>query len=636
MGFKDFMLSSAAATASAKKAEVTAKKQRRLITLPEPVSFYINKLPLVSSLPPETKRWIRDASDERAAVEYGCRYNEARGQYAVDWIEGNCILYEGHAAGLHLSAEDWQYELYMQMFGWQYFSDEWAVRLGSESAGWIRRFVEVNGWVPKKNCKSPTLAAAGLYCLIADGEQGQKCYSVALDKKQAEISHAHAINFVKANPGLAAYCQVHETTKEIVDHRTKSRYSIKAGATAGNRDRNEGLNGLLFVDEIHVVNEHQMAILSRAGISRRQRLILQLSTAGTNLSGYGYKKCLQGRDNILGAERGADFNFRLKHLEFAAPPKTSLDDLRDKDKIEDYVRMANPTLGRIIVKDEILQDWRESVTSDTKLTEFAMYRLGLWSSSGGVYLAQSDWDKCTKAFRFKDVDKSPAALGCDFAAKRDMCCIMLGFAVTTTIEVLEDPFDEGSELVEREINIPYIQPYFFLPRKAVERYKRQINFEEYEAKKLLTVVDGAAIRPDYIAAFINKLSERFDIRKVGSDAYYSTDVATSLATNHGWDIEGEHSRYQLIGQTASTIGPAIEQLQNLVLNQEMYHRQNDMMDWQLGNLNIISDSNQNRRFEKPTGDNYRKIDGWQALAHLIFCMMSDPELYPGQVLSIKV
>lgn len=636
MGFKDFMLTSKSATLAAKKLEVAEKRVRRLLQFEEPKSFYINKLPLLTALPPETRRWIRDASDERAAIEYGCRYNEARGQYAVDWIEGNCVLYEGHAAGQHMSAEDWQYELYMQMFGWLYFSEEWAVRLGSESGGWIRRFVEVNGWVPKKNTKSPTLAAAGLYCLIADGEKGQKCYSVALDKKQAEISHAHAINFVRANPTLAAYCQVHETTKEIIDHRTNSRYSIKAGATAGNRDRNEGLNGLLFVDEIHVVNEHQMAILARAGISRRQRLILQLSTAGTNLSGYGYKKCLQGRDNIAAAGRGADFNPRLKHLEFAIPPKTSLDDIRDKSKIDDFIRMANPTLGRIIVKDEIMQDWRESVPSDTKLTEFAMYRLGLWSSSGGIYLSESDWDKCVKPFRFKDVDSFPAALGCDFASKRDMCCIMLGFAVTTTVFVPEDPFDDSSEEVERQINIPYIQPYFFLPRKAVDRYKRQINFEEFEAKKLLTIVDGAAIRPEYIAAFINKLADRFDIRKVGSDSCYSTDVAISLETNHGWDIQGEFSRYQLIGQTAATIGPAVEQLQNIVLNQELAHRQNDMMSWQLGNITIIEDTNQNRRFSKSKSDDYRKIDGWQALVHLVFCMMSDPELYPGQVLSIKV
>lgn len=629
------MLSSASATAAARQQEVKAKKVRRLISFPEPKPFYINRLPLLNSLPPETKRWIRDASDERAAIEYGCRYNEARGQYAVDWIESNCVLYEGHAAGQHMSAEDWQYELYMQLFGWLYFSDEWAARLADESMGWIRRYVECNGWVPKKNTKSPTLAAAGLYCLIADGELGQKCYSVALDKKQAEISHAHAINFVRANPSLASYCQVHETTKEITDHRTKSKYSIKAGATAGNRDRNEGLNGLLFVDEIHVVNEHQMAILSRAGISRRQRLILQLSTAGTNLSGYGYKKYLEGQDNIKAAERGADFNFRLKHLEFSVPRETSLDDLRDKTKIEDYIRMANPTLGRIIVKDEILQDWRQSVVSDTKLIEFAMYRLGLWSASGGVYIAESDWNKCIVPFKFKDVGHFPAGIGCDFAAKRDMCCIMLGLAVPKTVSMQQDPFDEDSEWVDREINIPHIQPYFFLPRKAVDRYKRQINFDEFEAKKLLTIVDGAAIRPEYIAAFINKLSERFDVRKVGSDAYYSTDVATCLETNHSWDIKGEHTRYQLIGQTASTVGPAVEQLQNCVLNQQIAHRGNDMMRWQLGNLTLIEDTNQNRRFEKPTADNYRKIDGWQALVHLIFCMMSDPELYPGQVLSIK-
>lgn len=635
MSFKDFLLTSQSATAAAQKEEVQESKTRRVLVYPEPPSFYINKLPLVSSLPPETKRWIRDASDERAAVEYGCRFSEARGMYTVEWIESNCILYEGDTAGENLSAEDWQFELFMQGWGWLYFSEEWAVRTGDEQKGWIRRFTEINGWVPKKNTKSPTLAAAGLYTLLADGERGQKCYSVAIDKNQAGISHAHAINFVKFNPTLSSYCQVHETTKDIVDHRTQSRYSIKAGAVSGGRERNEGLNGSLFVDEGHVVSDAQMAVLSRAGISRRQRLLLMLSTAGPKLTSYGHRRWIDGRENIKSAEKGLDFNFRLKHLEFAIPATTSLDDLRDKTKINAFIDQANPTIGRVIVRDEILQDWRESCISDTKLTEFAMYRLNLWSSSGGLFVAGSDWDKCQGRFTLKSMESYPCVIGGDYAKKRDMCCILLAFAVPKMLSVPTDPFDPDTEWEDREVNVPHIHPYFFLPRKAVDRYKRQIDLDDYADRRLLTIVDGSTIRPQVIAKFIAGLGERYDVRKVGSDSYYSTDVAACLNAEYGWDVDGEFSRYAMIGGTAATVGPAVEQLQNCILNQELVHRGHAIMDWQLGNVTLVEDTNQNRRFEKPKSDDYRKIDGWSALTNAIFIMMSDPTLYPGQTFSIK-
>ena len=632
--YRSFLLSSKSATAAVAKKETTPPRQRRILELPDRPSFYINNLPLLSRLPPETKRWLRDATDERAAIEYGCRFQESKGQYVVDWIEGNCTLYEGENAGELMSVDDWQYELYMQ-WGWLYFSKEWALKTGQESRGWVRRFRKISGWVPKKNAKSPTLAAAGLYTLMADGERGQKCFSVAKDVNQALVSHSHALEFVRQSPAFQQYCKINATTSEITDLRTKSKYSIRSGSTASNRDRNEGLNGSLFIDETHVVDEQQMSILGRAGISRRQFLLLQLSTAGSNTAGYGYKECLAGRANIKSAEEGLPFNFRMKHLEFAVDPEVSMEDLRDPTKIEGFIRQANPTLGRIVMHDEIIQDWRESVPTDTKLGTFAMYRLNKWDSSGGSYIAGSDWAKCYRRFSFKEMKQFPCVVGGDFSRRRDMTCVMLMFAVPTVMSLPVDPFDELTEYEDREINVPHIHPYFFLPERAVEQYKRHINLEDYASRGLLTITKGATVRAQTIAALINRIDSQFDLRKVGSDSYYSADIAQCLAGDYSWNVEGDDSKLALISQTCSSIGPAVEQLMNLVLNQEIVHNNNALMNWQLGNIRIVEDSNGNRRFEKPTADSPQKIDGWAGLANGIFVMMSDPDLYPGQVFSIK-
>lgn len=632
--FREFLLNSKKSTrAATRTAEVLNQRQRRILPVHEVPSFYINKLPLLTALPPETKRWIRDATDERAAIEKGCRFVEARGQYAVDWVESNCILYEGYNAGERMSVEDWQYELYMQVFGWMWFSKDWAVKTGKQELGWVRRYRKVRGWVPKKNTKSPTLASCGLYCLIADGERGQKCFSVAKDVKQALLAHAHAVEFVRQNPQLGAVCQVNKTTNEIHYHTTRSTYSIRTGATANNRDRNEGLNGNLFVDEVHVVDENQMGILDRAGISRRQFLDMGLSTAGTNVAGYGFKQWEFGRLNIKAAAEGKAFDFRFKHLEFSIEPETSFDDLRDPKKIDAYIEQANPTLGRIVMRDEIKQDWLNSCRSDTELAKFAMYRLNQWNQSGGAYIAGSDWIKCAKKYKFADVKDYPCVVGGDFSRRRDMTALTLMFAVPTVVTLPIDPFDEYSEWEDREINVPHIFPFFYLPERAVKMYERFIDLKAYEAAGLLTITKGATLRAEEIAQKLAAIESKFDLRKVGTDSFYAKDVAAVLDSQYGWDIE---SKFGLISQTAANIGPAVEQLLNCVLNKEIAHPNNAILNWQLSNISIVEDTNGNRRFKKATSDNYRKIDGWSALANGIYCMMCDPELYPGQVVSIKV
>jgi phage terminase large subunit-like protein len=99
-------------------------------------------------------------------------------------------------------------------------------------------------WIAKKNGKSPTLAAWGLYLLCADGEQGQKVYSVAKDGKQAMIAHTHAIEMVRRSPALSpdmgGECTINRSTGQITYHPTSSVYKVVAG---DNPQSQEGLNG---------------------------------------------------------------------------------------------------------------------------------------------------------------------------------------------------------------------------------------------------------------------------------------------------------------------------------------------------------------------------------------------------------
>jgi hypothetical protein len=184
-----------------------------------------------------TRAWMRNESDEKAAAS-GCRFDVLRGAWTVYWIERFCKLYEGEGyAGepliLHgcrqcdhshlwampdfdeaaaterarLFAEcvaaghriDWQYECLMRLFGWVRTSERWKRE--------IRRFKQGSIWVPKKQKKSPTLAALALYLTVGDGEPGNNVYLCAKDGQQArEIAAKHTFEMFRQSDELQAEC----------------------------------------------------------------------------------------------------------------------------------------------------------------------------------------------------------------------------------------------------------------------------------------------------------------------------------------------------------------------------------------------------------------------------------------------
>jgi phage terminase large subunit-like protein len=591
--------------------------------------FYINKLS--HSISPENQKWIRNAADERAVVEYGCTFSEEHGQYVVNWIEANCVLYEGEQAGSPMNVEDWQYEMYMQTFGWLWFDEDWERR--KAGSGWLRRYKVISGWVPKKNAKSPTLASTGLYMFAGDGELGQKCFSLATTRDQALISHTHALNFVRQSPTLSSHCKIDATTGTIFDRNSNSFYSILCGDKGGLKKSKEGINGSLFIDETHVVDRSFIGVVRRAGISRRQPIHLQLSTAGKDTAGYGYEQFTIGEENIKAAEEGRPFDFRFFHFAYAIPQKTSVDELRDETRIEPLIRMANPTIGRIISYNEVKQDWVTSCRSDTELIEFAMYRLNQWNTGGGSFIAGSDWERCAQPFRIADIKDYPCVIGCDLSKVSDMTSVVLIFAVPKTVQVPVNYVDLSEGLEEREINVPHIIPFFWVPRRSLSQYTGKLNVVALEQAKQLYITDSPVIKMEVIAEHINYLDTKFDVRGLATDMYRSKALSATLSAVHNWDVD---NRVFLIPQTNQTLEPAIEQLQGCILSKEIVHNNNTVMNWQLGNIVVHEDTHYNRRFQKPGKHDFRKIDGWASLLNGFCLMMNDPDLYPGLTLGLSL
>jgi len=256
-----------------------------------------------------TKRWIRCEADERA-VRAGYRFDEERGQFVVDWMHDYLVLYEGEWAGYPFECRDWQYEATMRLFGWVGHSERW----GRE----IRRFRKAGVWIPKKNKKSPTLAAWALYMLCGDGEQGQKVFIGAKDGTQVrENVSLHIFEMVKQSPILVDECKLNMNKMSVAHLPTKSILMPLSSSNVRTQKSKEGLNGSVFIDETHVVDREFIGRISRAGISRSEPLHVEVSTAGDDPDSYGKERFDYG----LKVESGRS-TIRTRCLSATAPPRT--------------------------------------------------------------------------------------------------------------------------------------------------------------------------------------------------------------------------------------------------------------------------------------------------------------------------
>ncbi len=511
-----------------------------------------------------TKDWIRNVSDELAAKN-GCRFDLERANQAKDWIETYCRLYEGDFAGQNIKLVDWQYEAIMRIFGWVKYSHDWK-RV-------VRRFRKGSVWVPKKNKKSPTLAAIGLYLLCGDGELGQKVFSGAKDGGQAMIAHKHALEMVRQSPELMAECTINKATGRITHEPSRSFYSIVAG---DNIRSQEGLNGSVLIDETHVVDRRLMAILKGAGISRSEPLQLEFSTAGNNPDGYGKEQFDRGA--LI--EKGTIENEAYFYMAYGAKQ-----DLTDKELENDLVNIgknANPAWGHTIKESEFVADYNSSKDSISDLLDFKMYRLNIWQRSSNPWLNIAKWDACGSDFTEDDLIGQECFAAIDLASVSDIAAFALLFGPK-----------------------PYkLLVKFWCPEvtAAKREAKDKVPYRDWASKGYITLTDGERTDYSVIENDILSYGKKFNIQEVMADRW-NFEYLRQRLVNAGVP---ENKIFEF-GQGYQSMSSPTKEFERCILGKEILHNNNPVLTWMAGNVVV----------EKDPADNYKpsksrspeKIDG---------------------------
>lgn len=536
-----------------------------------------------------TRAAIRCPADERAALR-GCRYDEARGRFVVEWIERYLRLYEGDYAGIPLKLLPWAEDVTLRLFGWVRHSEKW----GRE----VRRFRQASVWTAKKNGKSPVLAAWGLYLLCGDGEQGQKVFLAAKDGTQArKIAGEHAVQMLAQSPELSEECKLNKATYRITHLPTKSYLEPLSSSNARTQESKEGLNGSVLIDETHVVDREFVRRISRAGISRSEPLQIEVSTAGNNPDGYGRERFDLAR-RVEKAEPGYEDDSLFVAIH-AAPQDLSDEDL-DADPLR-YGRMANPAMGHTVDPEEYLADYRQSKQKGiTELTDFRMYRLNIWAKGSNPWLREEDWQKCRRDFTEADLEGRQCCAGLDLSRTRDMTALVLVF-----------PWPEDGEECYRML------PFFWLPEKAARERDHLAPLLEWSRQGFLTLTPGDVIDYGYIRHEFRRLAERFNITELAYDPKFGEETTQALSDGvsdaAGKVIEeGTGVIRFAFAQTDENFGAPTDDFERLVLSGNLHHNGHPVLAWQAGHAEVMRKISKVKRVVKPKASGFRTVDGVQA------------------------
>lgn len=513
------------------------------------------------------------AADERA-VDDGCTYEPDRGLHVVNFIQSFCCHSKGQFAGEPFLLLPWQFRFIMRLYSW--------VR-----ADGTRRFRRAYAELPKKAGKSLTASALSLYHLCMDGEEGAEVYNAAGDRAQASIVWNEAANMVQQSPDLSRRLNPIRSTKRITYEATHSVYQ----ALSADAPTKEGLNAsFTLFDELHAQQFRDLwDRLYYAGRMRRQPLLMVITTAGTDRESLCWEQHEQARAVIESESTDPS----LCAVIYAADDEDDWTDPKIWAK-------ANPSFGTLITEESMREECDEAKRSPASEARFKRYCLNIWTRPDTKAIRDSDWRACRTDLVPELLQGQRCIVGLDLASVRDLAAMVFLFP------------DEESKTYT-------IWPHLYTPRLGIEERARRdhVPYGQWVHDGHLLTTPGKTLDYAFIRQqLLDRREQGYKVQKVGYDPWNAEETAHNLS--------GESFDMVAVRQGYFSISEPSKAFERLVIEHQIRHGGNPVMDWMMGNLMWKSQPDGNR---KPTKENEAsKIDGpVAAITALAVAVVTDPE-----------
>lgn len=504
-----------------------------------------------------------DAEAADKACPY--RFNAKLGDHAIQFIESFCRHYEGEQAGQLVKLDLWEKAFLQTLFGWV------------DRKTKLRRFREFFLLVTRKNGKSFLSACIMVYMLVADGEAGAQCVSIATKYDQAAIVYKTARKIIEQDPDLSAL------VVPIIGGMEFKLTSSTMKALASKSKTLDGLNlHYCSCDELHAQEDRNLYDVTKQGMkARKQPIFGTITTAGFAREGI-YDELFEYALSVAKGTVTDDHLF---------PVLYTLDDRAEWTDPDAWAK-ANPGLGTIKSRQQLADDVERAKHDPSCLPSLLVKDFNIQENSAASWLPWAVLKNETVA-EADYLNHTYAIGGCDLSATTDLTC------ATLLIRRPEDPQF-------------YVLQQYFLPKARVEQVEHQGRKEApyrlWAQQGWLTLCDGATVDYNDVTEWFVAMVQERDIRPlwVCYDAALSGYWVPQM-TDMGFEMER-------IRQGPVTWTYPMKRMKGLFEDHRIVYQNNPILRWCLSNTAAKS-SNQRGidsiQPEKITAN--RRIDGTVSL-----------------------
>lgn len=500
----------------------------------------------------------RHVTDLEHGPNRGLIFSEAIATHALDFFH-NLRHSKGEWRGKPLKLEPWQIWFHWVLFGWHNLD-------GS------RRFRTSYLEVARKNGKTTTAAAAGLYLLDGDGEPGAEVYAAATKRDQAKLVWDEAARMIKKSPYLARRLTVYQAS--ILNDDTDSKF-IPLGRDSSSMD---GLNvhGSI-IDELHAHKTREVFdLLETATTSRQSPLLYLITTAGTDRTSI----CWENREYLTKILDGIVEDDTFFGAIYALEP----DD--DFENEENWIK-ANPNLGVSAKIEDIRRKVAKAKEQPSALNSCLRLHFNIWTQAESRWVNPEKWAICQSLERDIYAGRRCFA-GLDLSSKIDLTALVLVFPPE---DISSGQFD--------------VMGRYWIPEDNIELRSRRdrVPYEAWERENQIITTPGNVIDYDWILYEIEQMAELYDLAEIAFDPWGSEYVVQKIG-----ELGIEVVKFR---QTFAFFNEPVNELEKLVTAERLATGDDPPLSWMAHNLILRVDPAGNRRPDKERS--IEKIDGMVAL-----------------------
>ncbi|HYF69099.1 MAG TPA: terminase large subunit [Ohtaekwangia sp.] len=328
-------------------------------------------------------------------------FDEDEANRCVNFIERYCLQWEGAWKGQPFTLELWQKFALQNIYGW--------IRKKTGK----RRFTKAYIQISKKNGKSSLSAGISLFHLLADKRiNTPKVFTAANNEDQAKICVNIAGRIVEESPEIQEVLEVRlmrykeNITEVLVEDPDRGSGFIKAlskeggDKTAKTSGGKHGINASLgVVDEFGMSPDHGASkTIDSSMVSRPERLMLYITTAGYNLDGPCYRELRESGIKVLEGTIEMDSYFMMlfeidKPIVDDKPQEITVGWLLEH---EDHWQQCNPNIDVSVQRDALQDALKEAQQyGGTTEVECLTLNFNLWVNSADAFIPADIWDKNT-------------------------------------------------------------------------------------------------------------------------------------------------------------------------------------------------------------------------------------------------